>query len=75
VSKIRYTLPLGNHIAELDRFEGDLAGLVLVEVEFASVDASRQFSPPEWFGVDVTEDGRYKNKALAVYGTPRKERP
>ena len=75
VSKIRYTLPLGNHVAELDRFEGDLAGLVLVEVEFASVDASRQFSPPDWFGVDVTEDSRYKNKALAVYGMPREERP
>ena len=73
VSKTRYTLPVGNHTAELDRFDGDLAGLVLVEVEFASVDASREFSPPDWFGADVTEDGRYKNKQLAAHGIPGDE--
>lgn len=75
VSKIRYTLPVGNHTAELDRFDGDLAGLVLVEVEFSSVDASRQFTPPDWFGVEVTEDSRYKNKQLAIYGIPGGETP
>ncbi len=75
VSKTRYTLPVGNHTAELDRFDGDLAGLVLVEVEFPTVDASRQFSPPPWFGADVTEDRRYKNKQLAVFGIPGNEAP
>jgi adenylate cyclase len=75
VSKTRYTLPVGNHTAELDRFDGDLAGLVLVEVEFPTVDASRQFSPPPWFGADVTEDRRYKNRQLAVYGIPGDETP
>ncbi len=70
VSKTRYTLSIGDHTAELDRFGGDLAGLLLVEVEFSSVDASRQFTPPDWFGADVTEDPRYKNKQLAVFGIP-----
>jgi CYTH domain-containing protein len=70
VSKTRCRLPVGEHTAELDRFDGDLAGLLLVEVEFPSVEASQQFSPPDWFGKDVTEDGRYKNKYLAVHGIP-----
>ena len=72
VSKTRYRLPVGTYTAELDRFDGDLAGLLLVEVEFPSVEASRQFSPPDWFGEDVTEDGRYKNKYLAAHGMPER---
>lgn len=75
VIKTRYTLPVGNHTAELDRFNGNLGGLVLVEVEFSSVDASRQFTPPDWFGLEVTEDSRYKNKQLAIYGVPEGEAP
>jgi CYTH domain-containing protein len=70
VSKTRYTLPVGAHTAELDRFEGNLEGLVMVEVEFASVDDARAFAAPDWFGRDVTEDKRYKNKHLAVHGIP-----
>jgi CYTH domain-containing protein len=70
VSKTRYTMPLGEHTAELDRFDDDLSGLLLVEVEFASEEAARRFIPPDWFGQDVTEDRRYKNKHLAVHGIP-----
>lgn len=29
------------------------------------------FVSPQWFGADVTEDGRYKNKSLAENGIPR----
>jgi adenylate cyclase len=72
VNKTRYRVAVGEHTAELDRFDGDLAGLLLVEVEFASVDDANQFTPPDWFGIDVTEDKRYKNKHLAVYGIPGK---
>lgn len=70
VSKIRYAVPVGDHTAELDRFEGNLEGLLMVEVEFPSVDAARNFAPPDWFGRDVTEDKRYKNKHLAAHGIP-----
>lgn len=70
VSKIRYQIPVGGHTAELDRFEGELADLLLVEVEFPSEADSRQFDPPDWFGVEVTDDGRYKNKSLAAKGIP-----
>lgn len=71
VSKIRYQIEVGDHVAELDRFEGELAGLQLVEVEFESVTASRQFTPPDWFGNEVTDDNRYKNKWMAVNGIPK----
>jgi len=70
LSKIRYTLPVGSHTAELDRFEGHLKGLLLVEVEFGSMQEAERFEPPDWFGDDVTEDKRYKNKHLAAYGIP-----
>lgn len=71
IFKQRYELPLpGGHVAELDKFLGDLAGRELVEVEFATVPAAEAFQPPEWFGLEVTEDKRYKNQQLAVQGWP-----
>ncbi len=71
VEKARYTgmLPDG-HVYELDIFEGDLAPLCLVEVEFASEAQALDYTPPSWFGADVTEDKRYKNKNLAISGRP-----
>ena len=70
VSKIRHTVPLGEHTAEVDVFSGALDGLILVEVEFATEAASGQFVPPNWFGEEVTENKGYKNKRLAVSGVP-----
>ena len=70
VTKTRFTLPVGTHTAELDRFEGDLQGLTLVEVEFDALADSAAFDPPDWFGREVTEDERYKNQHLAVHGIP-----
>jgi CYTH domain-containing protein len=72
VSKMRFNVPVGDYVTELDRFEDDLTGLLLVEVEFLSVEESRQFEPPEWFGAEVTNDKRYKNKWLAINGVPEK---
>ena len=55
IEKSRYLIPLdGKLTAELDIFEGDLAPLIIVEVEFDSLDAANSFIPPEWFGEDVT---------------------
>jgi CYTH domain-containing protein len=51
---------------ELDIFEGHLAPLMLVEVEFPSEAAARAFVPPDWFGEDVTGDRRYRNRTLAL---------
>ena len=68
VSKIRYEVPVGVVIAELDQYSGELAGLMTVEVEFPSVAEASVFNPPEWFGRELTEDPRYANRRLAVDG-------
>lgn len=66
IEKTRYLIPLdGGLTAELDVFEGDLAPLTLVEVEFDSVDAANEFTSPDWFGKDVTESGKYHNSYLS----------
>ncbi|MFU8890365.1 MAG: CYTH domain-containing protein [Anaerosomatales bacterium] len=70
VEKTRHEFTLGGMDAALDVFEGDLDGLVTVEVEFPSVSAARAFVPPAWFGPEVTEDASYKNASLAVHGQP-----
>lgn len=70
LSKYRHKLPVGPHVCELDVFCGPLKGLVLAEVEFASIEESRRFAPPDWFGADVTGDDRFKNQYLALHGMP-----
>lgn len=66
IRKIRYRIPLYNGlIAELDVFQDDLSGLVLVEVEFDSEENAGNFLIPEWFAQEVTNDKQYKNKNLA----------
>lgn len=67
IEKSRYLIPLeGKLTAELDIFEGDLAPLIIVEVEFDSLDEANSFIPPEWFGEDVTESRKYHNSNLAL---------
>ena len=71
VVKTRHLVPLADGLtAEVDVYEGALAGLVTVEVEFGSEEASAAFDPPEWLGREVTGDKRYANRALAVDGAP-----
>ncbi|WP_050603570.1 CYTH domain-containing protein [Ruegeria sp. 6PALISEP08] len=71
VEKERYTGQLPDGLMfELDIFSGDLAPLRLVEVEFDSEQDAEAFVPPKWFGTDVTEDKRYKNKTMATKGIP-----
>lgn len=71
VEKDRYIgkLPDGR-VFELDVFRGDLAPLCLVEVEFETEAEAEGYSPPDWFGADVTADNRYKNKTMAINGVP-----
>jgi adenylate cyclase len=74
VEKTRYTLPHQGLMLEIDLYEGALRGLVVLEVEFPSLEAAEGFALPDWAlaagAVDVTEDKRFKNKALAHHGLP-----
>lgn len=66
IDKIRYLIPLEDgHMAELDIFQGKLAPLRLVEVEFSSIEEAEQFVAPEWFGDDVTNSKEYHNSNLS----------
>lgn len=71
VEKRRLLVPLGELVAEVDVFSGSLAGLLVAEVEFPSLEAAEAFEPPGWFGEDVSTDRRYKNQSLALHGPPR----
>lgn len=71
IKKVRHVGRLEDWMVfELDVFSGPLASLVLVEVEFPSREAASAFVPPSWFGREVTDDKRFKNKALATRGLP-----
>ncbi len=71
LEKDRHLIALGGGLtAELDVYSGALAGLRVVEVEFSSEAAAASFQPPAWFGEEITEDQRYRNRELAVRGRP-----
>lgn len=66
IQKKRYMIPLSSGLtAELDIFEGSLAPLKLVEVEFPTEDDANAFTAPDWFGEDVTFSGKYHNSYLS----------
>lgn len=65
IEKDRYHIPCGKYVIELDVFDGDLAPLVLAEVEFPSEEEAMAFVPPAWFGEDVTADPAYSNSHLS----------
>ena len=65
ITKRRYLLPCDPYTIELDVFLGDLAPLVIAEVEFSSVKEAQDFLPPDWFRDDVTMDPAYHNSNLS----------
>ena len=74
--KTRHIVPLGDRLrAEVDVYEGSLAGLVTAEVEFESRARSRSFRGRKWMGEEVTGDPGYSNRNLASSGDPRHESP
>ena len=76
LAKTRYFIPYNERTIELDIYGGRLFGHAVAEVEFRSEIAgvaeeeAMNFAPPAWFGKEVTEDRRYRNKALAENGFP-----
>jgi adenylate cyclase len=70
VRKVRYRLAAAGAVVELDVFTDQLDGLCLAEVEFASVEAATRFTPPDWFGAEVTGRTDYLNRSLALHGRP-----
>lgn len=65
IAKDRYLIPLGGRTVELDVFDAPFAPLVIAEVEFPTEEEARAFTPPEWFGAEVTFDPAYQNSSLS----------
>ena len=63
VSKVRHCINFGGHVWEVDEFKGDNEGLIVAEVELRS--ENEQIDLPEWIGMEVSGDKRYRNTRLA----------
>ena len=63
IEKIRHRIPWNGLVIELDEFFGANAGLLIAEVELPGEDTP--FTPPDWFGVEVSADFRYHNSQLS----------
>ncbi len=64
IDKVRYEIPFGKHLYELDVFEGDNKGLIIAEIELE--DENESFEKPNWLGEEVTGDDRYYNASLSI---------
>jgi adenylate cyclase len=63
IDKIRYEIPVGKHLYEVDVFSGENEGLILAEIELES--EKETFENPNWLGMEVTNDTRYYNAYLS----------
>ena len=68
IRKTRYKIPYQSYVIELDFFDDIFIDssepLIMAEVEFDSLEEADGFSPPEWFGEDVSLDPRYHNSNM-----------
>ena len=63
IDKIRYEIQSGNHIIEVDVFEGENKGLIMAEIELKSENES--YEKPDWLGNEVTANEKYYNAYLS----------
>ena len=64
LEKVRFEVPWGNHLFEVDEFLGENKGLVLAEVELKHED--ERFEKPNWLGEEVTGQVPYYNSQLSI---------
>ena len=66
LSKTRYLIPLNDRLTvELDVFDPPYENLYLAEIEFETEEEAINFTPPAWFGEDVTFSSKYHNSVLS----------
>lgn len=64
LEKVRFEVPLGKHMFEVDEFLGENKGLLLAEVELTHED--ERFERPDWLGQEVTGQVQYYNSQLSI---------
>ncbi len=65
IEKRRHVVEYRGSRWEVDEFLGANAGLVVAEIELIASD--QPFAPPDWLGVEVTDDHRYYNSSLSLH--------
>lgn len=65
IDKVRHYVKVGDHIWEVDVFDGDNKGLIVAEIELESEDDV--FELPSWVGQEVSGDARYYNSMLSKH--------
>jgi len=64
MEKLRYQVPEGQHVFEVDEFLGANEGLLVAELELQHEDDP--VTTPEWLGREVTGEKKYYNSQLAL---------
>lgn len=64
IEKVRFKVPCGDLVWEIDVFQGMNSGLIIAEIELAHED--QVFEIPPWLGEEITGIARYYNANLAV---------
>ncbi len=62
IEKVRYRIPYGGLVWEVDDFAGENKGLIVAEVELEREDQT--IRKPPWVGKEVSNDPRYGNSNL-----------
>lgn len=62
LTKRRVTARWEDRIVEIDNY--NQIELLVLEVEFPSLEAAEQFVPPAWFGQDISTEKQYSNKKV-----------
>ena len=62
VEKTRHRVPYAGFTWAVDVYEGNLAGIVVAEIELA--DEEQAFEKPDWVGTEITNDPRFSKREL-----------
>ncbi|MGG3283289.1 CYTH domain-containing protein [Paenibacillus solani] len=62
LTKRRVTARWGDTVIEIDDYAQ--IDMLVLEVEFSSIEAADSFVPPVWFGQDISTDKQYSNKKV-----------
>ncbi len=65
IDKIRYEVKVGNHIFEVDAFNGDNEGLIIAEIELEN--ENDNYEKPDWLGTEVTGNIKYYNSQISKH--------
>ena len=74
IEKTRFEFKINNLPSNIDVYHDILEGLVTLEIEFLTVNDAENFIIPDfikrYIKLEITEDERYKNKYLSLFGMP-----